>query len=47
MLHNSNHGGSLEMDHHVVVSMQPEVAEKFAKPIVMTEGLGMLSEVMD
>ena len=46
-LHNSNHGGLVEMDHHVVVSMQPEMAERFAQPIVMAEGPGTLFEVLD
>ena len=46
-LHNSNHGGSVEMDHHVVMSMQLETAERFAQPIVMMERPGTLFEVLD
>ena len=47
MLHNSNHGGSVEMDHHVVVLMQLEMAERFAQSLVMAEGPGTLFEVLD
>ena len=35
------------MDHHVVVSMQPEMAERFAQLLSMAEGTGTLFEVLD
>ena len=35
------------MDHHVVVSMQLEVAEKFSQPLIMAKEPGTLFEVMD
>ena len=37
----------METDHHVVVSMHLEVAEKFAQPLIMAKGPGTLFEVMD